>query len=84
MTFLEHAKNEEEPSRGLEGGAEEWLRRIAVGRSPATVPDAIAFALVAVGFAQKAPDGAFSVTEAGKEYLTARGIPTRMRYARRR
>jgi hypothetical protein len=68
----------------LEGGAEEWLRRIAVGRSLETVPDAVAFALVAMGFAQKTPDGGFSVTEAGKDYLSARGIPTRLRYARRR
>jgi hypothetical protein len=68
----------------LQGGAEEWLRRIAVTRSLVTVPDAIAFALVAVGFAQKAPDGGFCATEAGEEYLTARGIPTQPRYVRRR
>jgi hypothetical protein len=66
------------------GAAEEWLRRIAVGRPLGAVPDAIAFALVAVGFAQKTPEGGFAATEAGKEYLTARGIPTRPRYARRR
>ncbi len=75
-------EGKEHPS--LEGGAEEWLRRIAVGRSLETVPDAVAFALVAMGFAQKTPDGGFSVTEAGKDYLSARGIPTRLRYARRR
>jgi hypothetical protein len=84
MTSLQQARDEGKQSPSLEGGAEEWLRRIAVGRSLETVPDAVAFALVAVGFAQKAADGTFSVTDAGMEYLNARGIPTRMRYARRR
>jgi hypothetical protein len=81
MSSLENSTNAEAHSSPLEG---EWLRRIAVGRSLASVPDAIASALVAKGFAQKGPDGVFFATEAGKEYLTARGIPTRPRYARRR
>lgn len=84
MSSLEQAMDDGKRYPSLEGGAEEWLRRIAVGRSLETVPDAVAFALVAVGFAQKTLDGGFAVTEAGKEYLTARGIPMRLRYARRR
>ena len=66
------------------GAAEEWLRRIALGRPLTAVPDAIASTLLSVGFAQKTPDGNFAATEAGKDYLIARGIPTRPRYARRR
>jgi hypothetical protein len=84
MSSLEHSMDEGKLAPPLEGGAEEWLRRIVVTQSLVTVPDTIAFALVAVGFVQKTPDGGFSATEAGEEYLSARGIPTRPRYARRR
>jgi hypothetical protein len=84
MASLEQPRNETEQSTPLDGGAEEWLRRIAVGRWVETVPNASAFALAALGLVQKDPEGGFSATEVGMTYLTARGIPTRLRYAPRR
>jgi hypothetical protein len=67
--------DDQAPLHLLDGGAEEWLRRIAVGRSMTTVPDSIAFALVAMGFAQKSAAGYFEATAAGRAYLDAQGIP---------
>ena len=58
----------------LDGGPEEWLRRIALSRSLAMVPEHIAVALVAVGFAERAADGALTATPAGRAYLDAQGI----------
>jgi hypothetical protein len=55
-------------------GPEEWLRRIALSRSVAMVPEHIAVALVAVGFAERAADGALTATPAGRAYLDAQGI----------
>jgi hypothetical protein len=61
-------------SHFLDGGAEEWLRRIAVGPAPANVPDPVAFALVAMGFAAKTAEGKFEVTPEGRAHLDAQGI----------
>jgi hypothetical protein len=66
--------DDQRQSQALDGGAEEWLRRIAVGRSLATVPNPIAFALVAMGFAEKTASGHFEVTAVGRAYLDAQGI----------
>jgi hypothetical protein len=60
----------------LDGGPEEWLRRIAVGRRFVGVPDNVAVALLAIGFAARKEDGSLSATEAGKSHLNARGIPS--------
>jgi hypothetical protein len=70
---MEHAI---EHGNNLAGGAEEWLRRMALNQSPAIAPEAIAFALVACGFAERAQDGSFAATTAGRAYLEARGIET--------
>ena len=60
----------------LDGGPEEWLRRIALGRPALTgVPDNIAVALLAIGFADRKADGSLSATRAGRTHLDARGIP---------
>jgi hypothetical protein len=61
----------------LDGGPEEWLRRIARSRSFVTgrIPDNVALALVSIGFAARQADGSLSATEAGKTHLVARGIP---------
>ena len=67
----------------LDGGPEEWLRRIAVGRPFVGVPDNVAVALLAIGFAARKEDGSLSATEAGKSHLNARGIPIRWPEARR-
>jgi hypothetical protein len=77
VTIREHKGiqvDDQPQSQALDGGAEEWLRRIAVGRSMATVPNPIAFALVAMGFAQKTASGQFEATEVGRAYLDAQGI----------
>ena len=58
----------------LDGEPEEWLRRIALSRSLAMVPDHIAAALVAIGFAERSADGALTATSAGRAHLDARGI----------
>jgi hypothetical protein len=58
----------------LDGGAKEWLRRIALGRSMATIPESIAFALAAMGFAQKTAGGRFEATSVGRVYLDVQGI----------
>lgn len=68
----------------LDGGAEEWLRRIALGRAPVTVPDTIAFALAAIGFAHKTAAGRLEATESGRAYLDARGIPVHRELASRK
>jgi hypothetical protein len=39
------------------------------------VPDHVAAALLAIGFAARKTDGSLSATEAGRTHLTARGIP---------
>ncbi len=66
----------EQPLRALSvnGEAEEWLRRIAIGRSLANVPDGIAFALAAMGFVQRTAVGSFEATAAGRAHLEGRGI----------
>ena len=58
----------------MDGGPEEWLRRIAVSQSLAIVPDEVAAALVAIGFAQRIDDGSLTATAAGRVHLDARGI----------
>ena len=58
----------------LDGGPEEWLRRIARGGSLMGVPDNAAIALLAIGFAEREGDGTLSATEAGIAHLAARGI----------
>ena len=58
----------------LDGGPEEWLRRIARGGSLVGVPDNAAIALLAIGFAEREGDGTLSATEAGIAHLDARGI----------
>ena len=63
-----------DPEIHLDGGPEEWLRRIALSRSLAVVPDHIAVALVAIGFAERIADGALTATPAGRAHLDARGI----------
>src|SRR5205085_7375546 len=50
----------------LDGGPEEWLRRIAGNRSFSGVPDHVAAALLAIGFAARKADGSLSATEAGR------------------
>jgi hypothetical protein len=72
-----HPVDSEHDSHFLSGGAEEWLRRIALGPAMARVPDPIAFALVAMGFAQRTEAGAFEATAAGRAYLDAQGIAHR-------
>jgi hypothetical protein len=69
-------ENTELPSGLLHvnGEAEEWLRRIAVGRSLANVPDGIAFALAAMGFVQRTGAASFEATPNGRAHLEARGI----------
>jgi hypothetical protein len=57
----------------LDGGPEEWLRRIAVGRPFVGVPDNVAVALLAVGFAARRADGSLSATKAGRSHLDACG-----------
>jgi hypothetical protein len=61
----------------LDGSPEEWLRRIALGRSfvAGGIPDNVALALLALGFAARKADGSLSATETGKSHLVARGIP---------
>ena len=59
----------------LDGGPEEWLRRIAGNRSFSGVPDNVAVALLAIGFAARKDDGSLSATQAGRTHLAARGIP---------
>ena len=64
----------DEPVLHLDGGPEEWLRRIARGGALVGVPDNAAIALLAIGFAERGADGTLSATEAGKTHLDARGI----------
>ena len=63
-------------------GAEEWLRRIAVDHSFTGVPDNVAVALLAIGFAARKADGSLSATEAGRTHLHACGIATDLRRER--
>jgi hypothetical protein len=65
-----------QPVRSLHvnGEAEEWLRRIAIGRSIANVPDGIAFALAAMGFVRRTAGGLFEATSSGRTHLEERGI----------
>jgi uncharacterized protein YaiI (UPF0178 family) len=58
----------------LTGGAQEWLRRIALNRPLAIVPDAVAVVLIDIGFAQRSSDGSLAVTDSGGAYLDSRGI----------
>jgi hypothetical protein len=66
----------EQTARALRvnGEAEEWLRRIAIGRSLANVPDGIAFALAAMGFIERTAVGSFHATATGRAHLEGRGI----------
>jgi hypothetical protein len=63
------------PQQQIDGEPEEWLRRIALSRSLALVPDRIAVALIALGFARRSDDGSLTVTDAGATHLRERGIP---------
>jgi hypothetical protein len=62
---------------------EEWLRRVALGRSLVVVPDAIASALIAAGLAHRFPAGTLAVTAAGRQYLEERGIATLVIHSKR-
>jgi hypothetical protein len=64
----------DDPETHVDGGPEEWFRRIALSRSLAMVPNHIAAALVAIGFAERTGDGALTATPAGRAHLDARGI----------
>ena len=68
----------------LDAGPEEWLRRIARSRSLAIVPDHIAVALIALGFAQRLGDGSLVATAAGRDHLHARGIAFAAKAPKRR
>jgi hypothetical protein len=63
--------------------SEDWLRRIALSRSLAVVPDSIASELVASGLAQRFPEGTLAATAAGRQYLDERGISTLVTYEKR-
>jgi hypothetical protein len=58
----------------LAGGSEEWLRRLAVGRSRVIVPEDIALALTAAGLAERSAWGVLTPTADGKAYLDLRGL----------
>jgi hypothetical protein len=58
----------------LTGGAQEWLRRIALNRPLAIVPDAVAVVLIDIGFVGRSSDGSLAVTDSGGAYLDSRGI----------
>jgi hypothetical protein len=58
----------------LTGTAQEWLRRIALNRPLVSVPNPIAIALIAIGFAQRFADGSLVATAAGRVHLDTRGI----------
>jgi hypothetical protein len=66
----------------LSGASQEWLRRIALNRSLAAVPDPVAVSLVAIGYAQRFADGSLAATAAGRGHLDARGLAHVVAYRR--
>src|ERR1700688_4634038 len=66
--------NTMDKEHNLTGGAQEWLRRIALNRPFVIVPDAVAVVLTDIGFMERFADGSLAATAAGRAYLDSRGI----------
>jgi hypothetical protein len=58
----------------LNGAAQEWLRRIALNRARAIVPEPVAIGLIGMGYAARFADGSLAATAAGRAHLDMRGI----------
>jgi len=63
--------------------AEEWLRRLALSRSLAVLPETVAANLVAAGLAKRESDESLKATAGGNAYLFERGIATKVTHAKR-
>jgi hypothetical protein len=58
----------------LTGSAQEWLRRMALNRPLAIVPDTVAVVLIDIGFVERLSDGSLAATASGRAHLDSWGI----------